>query len=107
MTFNCCVLDILLIFHVINRLGVDADTIKRIAARLDTAMSLDSQALLLVWDSDVSDVDESILPSVQVQLLRHNYDMNVRYVLKSVQAKGIHVLGMGGPGLLGEIPDHL
>lgn len=66
-------------------------------------MALDSQALILVWDSDVSDADESVIPIVQVQLLRYNYELNVRYVLKSIQAKGVYILGLGGPGILGEI----
>lgn len=55
--------------------------------------------VILFWDSDVSDIDESGLTESEVYALRSTYETNVRYVVENLLDAGAYV-ALAGPGVL-------
>ena len=60
-----------------------------------------TRVVLMLWDTDISDVDESGKSDHDVASLRQDYKKNLRFVIEGVQKSGAHLI-MGGPILLGE-----
>lgn len=86
--------------------GLDGNTIRNIADRLDSALSHDPEAVLLLWDSDVSDTNESLLNSTQVATLRAAYTSTLQGVVNdTLHYPSVKYLAVSGPGVLGENPD--
>ena len=82
--------------------GKGADTISKIAERIDSALSHNSQGLILFWDTDVSDFSEKDLSNEEVQSMRAEYEYYLRYVIEKVRAANTTLLGIAGPAILGE-----
>ena len=57
-------------------------------------------AVLLYWDSDVSDVDESRMSSDEVNDLRSKYRSDLSYLLSELTSN-ITYVALAGPGILG------
>jgi lysophospholipase L1-like esterase len=88
-------------FEVVDA-GVNGDMIADILARLDAeVIALKPAAVVLYWDSDVSDVDESRLSPAEVSSRRTAYQRTLRDVVKRLVDSGAHVI-VSGPTLLGE-----
>jgi isoamyl acetate esterase len=86
--------------------GVNGDRIADIRQRLEEdVVALRPDAVVLYWDSDVSDVDESDMAPDDVHHLRAAYERDVVAVLERLVASGAYVV-MSGPTLLGERPHH-
>lgn len=84
--------------------GVNGDTIADIQARLaEDVIALKPAAVVLYWDSDVSDVDESRLSEAAVSARRSDYQRTLADVLQRLVATGAHVI-VSGPTLIGEAP---
>ncbi|MCX6550006.1 MAG: GDSL-type esterase/lipase family protein [Acidobacteria bacterium] len=84
--------------------GVNGNGIADIQARLDEdVLALHPAAVVLYWDSDVSDVDESHMSEAQVATLRAAYKRRLHAVLTTLVASGAHVI-VSGPTLIGELP---
>mmetsp|Transcript_12874 Transcript_12874/g.17554 ORF Transcript_12874/g.17554 Transcript_12874/m.17554 type:complete len:165 (+) Transcript_12874:168-662(+) len=62
---------------------------------------LPTDFILVVWDSDASDVDESELSEDEVLNLRHNFAINLKDVIYMLQ-KYTSYIAIGGPVILGE-----
>ena len=60
-------------------------------------------AVLIYWDSDVSDVDETRLSSNEVDDLRSKYRSDLSYILSEL-ASNISFVALAGPGILGDTP---
>jgi len=86
--------------------GVNGDRIADIRARLERDV-LDQRpnAVVLYWDSDVSDVDERKMTRDDVQTIRAAYEADLRAVIGRLVESGAHVV-MSGPTLIGERPRH-
>jgi lysophospholipase L1-like esterase len=84
--------------------GVNGDRIADIRARLERDV-LDQRphAVVLYWDSDVSDVDERKMTRDEVGKVRAAYEADLRVVIHRLVASGAHVV-MSGPTLIGERP---
>ena len=96
----------LLSFQLFNE-GIDGDRIKWIRDRLDKdVFPHRPDAVVVLWDSDVSDVDEGVLSAEELKALREAYTENLRVVLKRLLTSGAAVI-LSGPGLLGELPHGL
>ena len=86
--------------------GEDGNTIRDIADRLDAALAHNPEAVMMLWDSDVSDINESLLNSTQVSALRAAYTSTLQGVVNdTLHYPSVKYLAMSGPGLLGENPD--
>ena len=84
--------------------GVNGNTIADIQARLDDdVIALRPAAVVLYWDSDVSDVDESRMSAAEVAALRSAYRSILQDVLTRLVRSGAHVI-VSGPTLIGEAP---
>lgn len=84
--------------------GVNGDRIADIRRRLDAdVLGLHPDAVVLYWDSDVSDVDEVRMKPDEVRTLRAAYEADLQTVLERLAASGAHVI-MSGPTLIGERP---
>jgi lysophospholipase L1-like esterase len=84
--------------------GVNGNTIADIQARLDEdVIALMPAAVVLYWDSDVSEVDESRLSAAAVSARRTNYRRTLSDVMKRLVDAGVHVI-VSGPTLIGEAP---
>jgi lysophospholipase L1-like esterase len=90
--------------------GVGGDTIARMKDRLDatlnsatTAGPLD--AVVMLWDSDVSDVSWFNRPQIDVDAVQSQYIQDVTYVVSTIQQRfpGIFI-ALGGPMVMGEGP---
>jgi len=82
--------------------GVNGDRIADIRQRLEEdVVALHPDAVVLYWDSDVSDVDESDMTPDEVRRLRAAYERDVSAVLERLAAAGAYVV-MSGPTLIGE-----
>ena len=69
----------------------------------DTKVKLD--AVILYWDSDVSDVDESKMSVTEVEDLRLKYRTDLSYILTEL-VRNITYVAVAGPGILGQVqPD--
>ena len=90
-------------FELINK-GIDGDRISWINDRLEAdTISLNPEIAVVLWDSDVSDIDETLLSSVERYLLHKTYRWNLQTVIGRLQSAGIDVM-VSGPVLLGERP---
>ncbi len=88
-------------FEVVDA-GANGDRIVDIRRRLDEdVLGLHPDAVVLYWDSDVSDVDESGMSPEGVRHLREAYEQAVAAVLQRLAASGAEVV-MSGPTLIGE-----
>jgi lysophospholipase L1-like esterase len=84
--------------------GVNGAMIADIQARLDEdVIALAPAAVVLYWDSDVSDVDESHLSTSEVAARRLAYRRVLQDVVSRLVASGTHVI-VSGPTLIGEAP---
>jgi lysophospholipase L1-like esterase len=84
--------------------GVNGDRIADIRARLERdVLDLRPHAVILYWDSDVSDVDERTMTRDEVRRVRAAYEADLRVVIGRLVASGAHVV-MSGPTLIGERP---
>ncbi len=84
--------------------GVNGDRIADIRARLQReVLELRPHAVVLYWDSDVSDVDERRMTRDEVRKIRAAYEADLRVVIGRLVASGAHVV-MSGPTLIGERP---
>lgn len=87
---------------VIWNYGADGSTIASSYNRLGSALSHNPDALILFWDSDASDVDESVLNSTQVTSLRANYMTTLRLVVNTTLSyPTIKYMAIAGPGVYG------
>jgi hypothetical protein len=90
--------------------GKDGDKISGITERVDLMLNdvlsnggLD--AVILYWDSDVSDIDEYDMPRTSVGILRTNYRADVEYALNRIKARCPDCyLALAGPEMIGEGP---
>ena len=84
--------------------GVNGNMIADIQARLDDdVIALAPAAVVLYWDSDVSDVDESHMSTSEVAAQRVAYRGVLQDVVTRLVASGTHVI-VSGPTLIGEAP---
>ena len=59
-------------------------------------------AVILYWDSDVSDVDESKMTADEVDDLRTQYRDNLSFTLSQL-VLNISYVAVAGPGILGNV----
>lgn len=71
--------------------------------RLDEVLDpeVKPDAIILYWDSDVSDVDESKMTSDEVDELRDKYKEDLSYLLSQL-VPNITFVAVAGPGILGD-----
>ena len=92
-------------------LGVNADTIEKIRARLhpilhaiarhkNSSPNASPTLAFLLWDSDVSETDFSALTVEEIAMKRHKFVEDVRFVTHALQLAGAKVLALSGPGML-------
>lgn len=82
--------------------GRNGDKIADMKKRLnDDVLARRPSAVVLYWDSDVSDVDEGKLAPTQREAVRATYESNLADVLHALTAAGAHVI-VTGPTLIGE-----
>jgi hypothetical protein len=87
--------------------GVNGDCIADIRGRLQSdVLDLHPSAVVLYWDSDVSDVDEAAMRAVDVQATRTAYTHALEDVLGRLVSSRAHII-VSGPTLLGERPSGL
>lgn len=84
--------------------GENGNTISMILDRLPQALAHNAAGLILLWDSDVSNVDESTMNSTEIASTREAYMNDLRQVLQDTIAYGTDVIAVAGPNLLGERP---
>ena len=83
--------------------GVGGDRIYRMRDRLyRDALDLNPDAMILLWDSDCSDIDESDYTPDGITELRKKYEDDLVYVVEEIQKAGVYLV-ISGPILLGEI----
>lgn len=86
--------------------GQDGNTIRDIADRLDSALAHNPDAVILFWDSDCSDINESLLNATQVAQVRAAYTSTLESVVNSTLSYStVKYMAIAGPGLLGENPN--
>lgn len=61
----------------------------------------DPDGVILFWDSDVSNYDESTMTDEDVKELRYNYTLNLISVTQEILSSG-SLLAISGPEVLGE-----
>jgi isoamyl acetate esterase len=84
--------------------GVNGDRIAEIRDRLEQdVLQRRPAAVVLYWDSDVSDTDEARMKPADVGALRAAYERNLDDVLQRLAASGAHVI-VSGPTVIGERP---
>ncbi len=82
--------------------GHNGDKIADLKKRLnEDVLTLRPSAVVLYWDSDVSDVDEGRLSPTQLAAVRSAYERNLSDVLRALVVARAHVI-MTGPTLIGE-----
>jgi len=83
--------------------GGDGSTIAAIYDRLDRALAHNPDALILLWDSDASDIDESAMSSEEVVELRANYETTLRAVVnETLSYPTVKYMAIGGPCVYGD-----
>ena len=86
--------------------GNSGNKIADILARVDDVLSFNNpSAVILFWDSDCSNVDESSMSSEEVTNLRANYSANVQSVttkILSYPSLSKNCFAIAGPEVLGE-----
>lgn len=58
--------------------------------------------VILFWDSDCSNVDESAMDDDEIRETRANYKANLTEVINAVKSAGVTYMAISGPNLLGE-----
>jgi len=82
--------------------GINGNRIHDILERTpDVLKNYEPVAVILFWDSDCSDVDESTMRKEEVAELRANYTMNLIAVVTQILGTG-SLLAISGPEVLGE-----
>ena len=83
--------------------GVNGYRIADIKRVVTNILLLDKRpdAFMLLWDSDVSDVNEKLLSLDEINALRLAYKQNLEYVVENILKVGAF-LSFGGPVILGE-----
>jgi len=82
--------------------GVGGSKIDDILKRVDSVLTeCKPQYVILFWDSDCSDINESVMTSEQITELRNKYKDNVLEVCSRILKFGAG-LAVAGPELLGE-----
>jgi hypothetical protein len=56
---------------------------------------------ILFWDSDCSDINESVMAPLEIDALRLRYEHNVNFVVSSIKDSGAF-LATAGPEILGK-----
>jgi hypothetical protein len=85
--------------------GYWGDRIATIASNIEITLEITKPiAVVLLWDSDVTDVDESKLNANEIATLREHYIRNLRYTINAVLSRDIHII-VTGPGLMLCCPD--
>ena len=70
---------------IINK-AISGSVIKKILDRLDNDLtSVNPDAVLLLWDSDVSDIDESVMSSEQITQTRNQFNDDLNSVITKVK----------------------
>jgi lysophospholipase L1-like esterase len=84
--------------------GRNGNTIADLRKRLgDDVLARHPGAVVLYWDSDVSDVDEAGLSPARIADLRGAYERDLSEVITALEGAGAHVI-VTGPTLIGEKP---
>lgn len=82
--------------------GINGNRIISILDRVDNVLNESSpQYVILFWDTDCSDTDESTMDAEQIMELRDNYRKNLIEVCTRIKNTG-SLLAISSPGLLGE-----
>lgn len=83
--------------------SVEGNTIERCRKTIENDVPVGSaDMVLLFWDTDVSDYDESSMTSEEVTEKRSKYLEDLTYVINVVKSAGVSYIAMSGPNLLGE-----
>lgn len=72
--------------------------------QVERAINYKPDVVFLLWDSDCSDVDESKMSRMEVEVLRSEYREQLNNVIDHIKKSGIE-LAFGGPVILGEGED--
>ena len=84
--------------------GKNGDRIADLKKRLrKDVLDLRPSAVVLYWDSDVSDVDEAGIGPVQLAAMHDAYERDLAEVLEALERVGAYVI-VTGPTLIGEKP---
>lgn len=86
-------------FHHVSWNG---DTIGRMRKRLDQVLEYKPHAVIMQFDSDVSDIHYELLTTPQIEELRTNYVNAVKEVIINLQTNHVEFIALSGPILLGE-----
>ena len=86
---------------LITNQACNGQTIANLKDRLEFVYEEKPDLVLMHWDTDVSDVDESQLTEAQVVSLRGTYEENLHFVVSELLRNNSFVI-LSGPGLLGE-----
>lgn len=77
--------------------GVDGDTIHEIAARLVPILdTYHPDAVMLFWDSDISDNNEADMTEEQVYWFRYYYKSNLTWVINTTLNYGTEFMAVAG-----------
>ena len=80
----------------------DGSKIGSVYKRLKTGLAHNASLVLLFWDTDSSDVDESLLDAAVVKELRSNYTRTLRLVInETLNYPGVKHMAIAGPGMFG------
>lgn len=75
----------------------------RLPSILEVMRTRPINAIMLLWDSDVSDVDEASMSPQQIVSVRDYYRSNITFVIESLRQQQPDLyISMAGPVLLGE-----
>jgi hypothetical protein len=77
--------------------GVGGDKISDMLHRIDDVLLIHADAMILLWDSDISDIDERQMSPYEVRELRAKYASNISSVINKIKLNSPNVLlAMGG-----------
>jgi hypothetical protein len=71
--------------------GMPGNRIHDIKARLNDVLKQKPDGVILLWDSDCSDVDEWALKQSKINILRESYRTNVTSVASAILKSGAYV----------------
>jgi len=91
-------------YHDINvfNQGNDGQKIAEIALRVDDVLALKPHAVILQWDSDISDTVFGLLNDDEISELHTTYANTLRSVIGKLQNHSVEFVAVSGPILLGE-----
>ena len=67
----------------------------------ENVLPTNPDVVILLWDSDVSNVDENVLPKDEVEKIRAEYVSTLKQLVEDINNSGAFLL-IGGPTVLGE-----